>query len=176
MQIPHAQRTSELPVLRPFTAADLPFLRILYRTSRERELAPLPWTEAQKQAFCDLQFDAQLTGYRNAFPGAEHLIICSPQGESVGRLITTWTAEGLRVIDISLLPDFRGRGWGARIIERQLEAAAARGLDVRLSVDKTNPALALYRRLGFAVAAEQGFRFQMIWTSREKNNGRSVSR
>ncbi len=50
--------------LRPVAPEDEPFLRRVYASSRAEELAPVPWDEAQKQAFCDMQFAAQDSHYR----------------------------------------------------------------------------------------------------------------
>jgi RimJ/RimL family protein N-acetyltransferase len=52
---------------------------------------------------------------------------------------------------MGLLPEFRGRGFGLRLIEATLAAARCLGLvRVELSVHADNlPAIALYKRVGF---------------------------
>ena len=61
--------------LRTVEAADYPFLRALYRSVRDTELAPLPWTDAQKQTFCDDQFAHQDRHYRTYYTQTAFLVI-----------------------------------------------------------------------------------------------------
>src|SRR5437762_6392263 len=70
--------------LRPVTDADLPFIRELYASTRNEEMATVPWTDEQRAAFVDMQFQAQLNHYREYYPGATHdLVLVS--GRPVGR-------------------------------------------------------------------------------------------
>jgi ribosomal protein S18 acetylase RimI-like enzyme len=57
---------------------------------------------------------------------------------------------------ISVLPEWRGRGIGSRMMERLFEMLAESGYrHTSLSVQKDNPAVIFYRRLGYAVTAER---------------------
>jgi ribosomal protein S18 acetylase RimI-like enzyme len=155
--------SSSIPALRPAALADTPFLRSLYRSTREVEMAAVPWTEMQKTAFCDMQFNLQTAGYAQTFPAAEHLMICTPHGEPAGRLIKARLADALQLVDIALLPAWRGRGWGGWLIGALQQEAAGLQMPVQLTVEKFNPALTLYRRLGFVVIGEDDLRFRMRW-------------
>ena len=64
---------------------------------------------------------------------------------------------GVGVLGMGLLPSFRGRGIGKRLILRTLEAARASGLRrVELSVRESNAgAIALYKKVGFEVEGLQ---------------------
>ena len=57
------------------------------------------------------------------------------------------------VLGVGLLPEFRGKGIGAHLINTTIEAAKARGLSrIELTVRETNMRAArLYERLGFEV-------------------------
>lgn len=57
-------------------------------------------------------------------------------------------------LSIAVLPDHRGRGLGRRLLIRLMEAARGRFPAVSLSVSRENPALDLYRRLGFQIMSE----------------------
>jgi GNAT superfamily N-acetyltransferase len=141
---------SATPRLRPATSADAPFLRALYRTTRDPELDSVPWNDEQKSAFCNMQFDLQSAGYAQMFPSAEYLVICTPEGEPAGRLIKARLEDAVRLIDIALLPAWRRRGWGGLLIDALMQEAAGHGLPLQLTVERFNPALDLYRRMGFA--------------------------
>lgn len=52
---------------------------------------------------------------------------------------------------IAVLPAYRGRGVGTRLLSHLLDAAKAFYPVVSLSVRRDNPALRLYRRVGFQV-------------------------
>ena len=55
------------------------------------------------------------------------------------------------VLGMGLLPDYRGRGYGRRLVEATLHAAVLAGFSrVELTVHADNPrAIALYERVGF---------------------------
>lgn len=57
-------------------------------------------------------------------------------------------------LSVALLPEYRGKGVGAALMERLLEEAALRYEAVSLSVSKGNPARKLYERLGFEQVGE----------------------
>ncbi|HEX3919336.1 MAG TPA: GNAT family N-acetyltransferase [Caulobacteraceae bacterium] len=126
-----------------------PALLQLHRLRRWEELALLGWPDEARAQFIDSQYDFQDRGYRSAFPGAEYYAI-ERAGEVVGRLYVDRTAADLRLMEITLHPDWRGGGVGAALLRQlQAEVRAGRGACVRLSVAEGNPARRLYERLGF---------------------------
>jgi len=52
-------------------------------------------------------------------------------------------------LGIAVLPEYRGKGIGADLLSRLIEAAADSYESISLSVAAENPALRLYQRLGF---------------------------
>jgi len=69
----------------------------------------------------------------------------------------------MRIMDIALLPEFRGRGIGRTLMEELLAEAKAAGLPVGLHVEATNAAKRLYERLGFRVVEDVGVYERMEW-------------
>ena len=59
-------------------------------------------------------------------------------------------------LSAAVLPGWRGRGVGSRMLGRLLAEAARTADAVSLSVSATNPARRLYRRLGFVAVQEVG--------------------
>ncbi|HLV65139.1 MAG TPA: GNAT family N-acetyltransferase [Polyangiaceae bacterium] len=128
---------------------DEPFLYDVYASTREEELSVVPWTAAEREAFLRMQFDAQHRYYRQAFSEAEFSKIVV-DGVSVGRLYVDRRPSEIRIIDIALLPAFRGRGIGTRLLSTLIAEAEGRGVPVRIHVERMNRARTLYERLGFA--------------------------
>jgi GNAT superfamily N-acetyltransferase len=149
---------------RPITDADLPFLERVYGSTRMDELALTDWSDAQKAAFITMQFSAQHAHYQKHYVGSDFLVI-ERGGEGIGRLyLARWKAEH-RIVDIALLPDHRGVGVGTALLTDLLDEAAAAGKAVTIHVEKFNPAMSLYRRLGFVAAGEEGAYDLMRWQS-----------
>ena len=142
----------------------MPFLRQLYNSTRWEELAPLvDWTDAQKFAFLDQQFDAQRSYYLSQYAGAAFDVL-EAQGAPAGRLYLDRQADTLLVIDIALLPQWCGRGIGTALLEAMFAEARLSGKGVTISVEKFNPAQRLYRRLGFREYAESDIYWFMHWS------------
>lgn len=148
--------------LRAESDGDLPFLKRLYNSTREDELNLVDWSREQKQAFLAGQFEAQRRHYRHYFPQCNFDLL-EQNGLPAGRLYLDVRPARLHIIDISLLPNWRGKGIGTAVLE-ELQAAGRRcGRAVGIMVEKFNPALRLYRRLGFVEVADRGVYLEMEW-------------
>lgn len=147
--------------LRPFQADDEAFLFRLYRDARAEEMATWGWDEAQQQAFLNMQFRARNLAY-STYPNVEHSIILNFD-KPIGRLLVSRKDDELRLVDIALLGEVRGQGIGAKLIADLLELAVRENKPVRLHVEKSNPALRLYQRLGFQILEDTGTQFFMEW-------------
>lgn len=148
--------------LRPITAADEDLLRKIYASTRADEMAVVPWTEPEKTAFVNTQFEAQHKYYQEVFPDAEYSIV-EKDGEPIGRLYLDRREQEHRLIDIALLPEYRGHGLGKSLMTEVLDEARAAGKMVRIHVEQNNPAMRLYQRLGFEKVEDQGVYYLMEW-------------
>lgn len=146
--------------LRPCSPADLPLLFRIYAETRTEELAVVPWDDAQKHAFLTMQFSAQHQHYRQHFADATFDII-ERAGDPIGRLYLDRQSDEIRIIDIALLTESRGHGYGGAILRALLAEAALAKLPVRIYVEQNNPALRLYDRLGFRVIGHHGIYYLM---------------
>ena len=65
---------------------------------------------------------------------------------------------------ISLLPEYRGRGIGTQLLNALLLLLRENGYRrASLSVQKENPALRLYQRVGFRIVSEKDTEYLMLW-------------
>jgi ribosomal protein S18 acetylase RimI-like enzyme len=141
--------------LRPVEVADRAFLVDLYGSTREEELAPARLDEATRRAFIEHQFSAQDAHYRNNYPGAT-LDLIEVDGRPAGRLYVHRGPSDIRIMDIALMPEFRGSGIGTGLLRVLMDEADASGRKLSIHVEMNNPARSLYDRLGFRQAGEQG--------------------
>jgi ribosomal protein S18 acetylase RimI-like enzyme len=140
---------------RPVRPDDEEFLRRVYAGTRKQELAAVGWDDRQQAAFVATQFDAQHRAYQQAYPDATFDVVVV-DGEPAGRLYLDEAPRETLIIDIALLPEFRGRGIGTHLLTEMLAEAATKGAGVTVHVVRDNPALRWYFRLGFALIDDQG--------------------
>jgi ribosomal protein S18 acetylase RimI-like enzyme len=149
---------------RRISQSDLPFLERLYASTRAEELAVTDWSDTQKADFLASQFRAQHAHYQQYYPKADWLVTIHA-GQDVGRLyIERWPTQH-RIIDIAFLPEHRDRGFGEALLRDLMDEAAAARKAVSIHVEKFNPAMRLYRRLGFTTAEDKGVYDLMRWTA-----------
>ena len=122
----------------------------------------VPWTPEQKVAFLDMQFQAQAAHYKEFYPQCQFLVI-ELEGRPIGRLYIDRDEEDIRITDIALLPDCRGRGIGRMLMEEILAEGRDTGKRVTIYVEHYNPARRLYDRLGFRHVETNGVYHLMEW-------------
>jgi ribosomal protein S18 acetylase RimI-like enzyme len=159
-------------VIRPLTAADEPLLcQMLYFAVYVPEGQPLPepdvvdrpeiaryvrdWGQANDRGFVALH-----TVGEQAI-GAAWLRLLRGDKRGFGYVDDT-TPE----LSVAVLPEYRGQGIGTRLLTWLLQVAAEHQPAVSLSVAAENPALRLYRRLGFDVVGTSGTSLTMKKTLR----------
>jgi ribosomal protein S18 acetylase RimI-like enzyme len=148
--------------LRPAEAADRDFERALFATARPDAALLAGWPDDVREAFLDQQFQFQTVHYARAYPQAERLIVVSGT-ESIGRLILDRAGPEWTLVDIALMPAWRGRGVGSELLSAILAAAGEARAVVVLTVDLQNRARGLYERLGFLATGESFPNLAMAW-------------
>lgn len=149
--------------LRPAKPEDEGFMLFLYGSTRTEELSMVPWTDEQKSAFLHMQFGAQTKHYSAHYPNAVYRII-ERDDKPVGRLLTENLGDHFLIMDIALLPEYRGLGIGTFFVEQLKLEASRLNLPLVLRVEFFNPAIRLYDRLGFVKTREVNSVYQeMVW-------------
>jgi RimJ/RimL family protein N-acetyltransferase len=150
--------------LRDIGEEDEGFLREVYACTRAQELAQVPWSDEQREAFLRMQFDAQHSHYHAQFPEADYKIILHDSGP-IGRLYVHRTSEGIRILDITLLPVHRSQGLGHSVIKELMDEGARLDKPVSIWVEHFNPSRALFDRLGFSQVQDDGYSLLLEWSS-----------
>jgi ribosomal protein S18 acetylase RimI-like enzyme len=125
-------------------------------------MAVVDWSDEQKLAFLQQQFNAQHAYYQEQYATAAFLIV-QRTDELLGRLYVNRGETDIRIVDIALLPEFRGAGVGTQLVQDLLEEAARTGKCVSIHVERYNPALRWYQRLGFEQVDDLGVYLLLRW-------------
>lgn len=153
--------------LRPISESDEAFLAKLYASTRQEEMAQSGWPQAEIDKFLLFQFKAQHKHYQMQYDKASYDVLLL-DNVACGRLYLDKRHDEYRIIDIALLPEYRGQGLGGQLLNDILAEAASKKLPVRIHVEYNNPAMHLYQRLGFVKTDETGVYYLMEKPYREE--------
>lgn len=110
-----------------------------------------------------MQFQAQDAHYRQHYPTAEYRVIEKSDATPVGRLYVDRWAREIRIMDIAILPAHRGTGIGTTLLTDLQQEAASTAKSLSIHVERLNPALRLYQRLGFRMIEDKGVYLLLEW-------------
>ena len=150
--------------LRPALPEDEDFLVAVYGSTRQQELAMVPWTDEQKEAFIRFQLKAQLAHYQAEYPNAEYSIILF-EALPVGRLYLDRREAEIRIMDLTLLPESRGKGISSPIIQHLMEEALGSAKKLSINIDKLSQSQAIFEQFGFKPTEDTGFHVLYVWQS-----------
>ena len=148
--------------LRVASVTDTEFLFRVYASTRLEELALTGWDHAQTEAFLRMQFAVQDRHYKLYYPDAQYSVI-EASGTDAGRFYVHRRDDEIRVMDIAILPHFQRRGLGGALMRAVLQEGERSGRIVSIHVERNNPALQLYQRLGFTHVEDFGIYKLMHW-------------
>lgn len=134
--------------LRAICSTDMALVHAIYASTRTEEMARLPWAEEEKNHFLRMQSLAQHSHYRTHCPKAQYALVLRGD-EPLGRFYVDRAPGEFRLMDISLLPRWRGLGIGTRLLSQLVGEANAAQARVSAHVAPENPARRWYARLGF---------------------------
>jgi GNAT superfamily N-acetyltransferase len=163
---PFSERISLRAVMMP---DDEDFLKELYFTTREDDIAMWGMPEPQTRSLVEIQYRAQKMQYDAQFPEARHDIILFDE-KPVGRLLSTRNEREVLCIDVAVRPECRSKGIGTVILKGMMSEAGEAAIPFNLSVLKTNrKAIDLYQRLGFDFAGETVSHYLLQWLPEPAN-------
>ena len=144
----------------PVKDSDKPFLIELYTSTRAEEMSPVPWSDEQKQAFLQMQFEAQDRSYRERYPKASFDII-KLNDESIGRFYFAELADEFRIIDLAFLSQHFDKDTFIKLIRKVLQKGETSGKAVQIYLESFNPLAEIFTDLGFQKIGQHGIYF--LW-------------
>lgn len=156
---------------RSITEDDIDFLYKVYASTRADEMTLTGWNEKEIEDFLRMQFKLQHVQYMENYKNGGTFEIILVNSAPAGRLYVQRKKNDIRIVDIALLPEFRGKGAGSRIMNELMTEADRENLPLSLHVEQFNPALGLYERLGFEKKDLIGIYFFMERPPASKKTG-----
>lgn len=136
--------------LRPYQVEDFNFVRQLYfETMRWAIERTFGWDQVQQEANFDQWFN----------PDEVSIVVVDEV--DFGWIQHRSEDGGIFLGSIYIAPRMQRKGIGTRVIQMILDLAGQQRRPMTLAVMKINPALALYKRLGFKITHEDEHKFYM---------------
>jgi ribosomal protein S18 acetylase RimI-like enzyme len=143
--------------LRDATQHDVPFLKELRRTTMQRVIENhYPWKE-----------EAQHERVLAHFECAKLVRI---DGRNVGLLKVVYSDSEVLLSQIQLLPEWQRKKVGTTLITKLQGECATTNRSLSLHVMRSNPAIGLYRKLGFEIESSDVHSHTMRWRSEKRPN------
>ncbi|MDG2124086.1 MAG: GNAT family N-acetyltransferase [Verrucomicrobiales bacterium] len=149
--------------MRAKTPEDEAFLFNVYASTRAFEMSTTGWPPYQCQEFLQGQFNAQIRSYEADYPKARFDVVLV-DGERCGRLYVDRGADEIRILDLSMAPQFCGQGIGTKIVEGLCQEAKESERSLTTYVHKHDVrGIAFYTRFGFRQELEIEFSVMLAW-------------
>jgi ribosomal protein S18 acetylase RimI-like enzyme len=158
-----AGRTAFVVTTRPSDDTDTVFMFELYASTRPDGLVDTGWSAFRGQASVHMHAQAEEDDLDSRHPELSRMTV-DVDGIRVGRLLVSRAETSWQLVDISLLPRWRGHGIGTQLLTELLAEAKAASQRVHLEAAKTNPSIRLYERLGFGDLTDRGMHWGLTWT------------
>lgn len=140
--------------LRDATIVDLGFIFRVYRiTMKDYIAAVYKWDE-----------QAQRLRYEEAFKKDDYAII-QVEGEDMGVFSVLNMDSYLFLSRIEILPPFQNQGIGTKILTALIVRGHAQRKPIMLRVYKLNPAVRLYKRLGWQIIRQDETQYDMLYAT-----------
>jgi ribosomal protein S18 acetylase RimI-like enzyme len=137
---------------RTATEADREFLFTLFLELRGAELGWFDLSDPVERHLLFIQHQAQERSYRMNDVECIREVICLG-ARPVGTVVTAESTGEVRIVDLALAQGWQGQGIGSRVMEQLMRRASLAGKPLALPVRNTNPAVRLYKRLGFRITS-----------------------
>ena len=158
---------SQVLTLRPARTDDQEFLYRLFYSVYSEKLQLVPLNAEEKKTLVELMYQSFTRHYDSLAAGSDDRLVLL-NNESIGRMILFQMREEIRLADLAILPQYRGRGIGTALISQVQTESMMSKRPVRLQVARFDRALKLYQRLGFYKTDAIGPHLHLEWSSQNR--------
>jgi ribosomal protein S18 acetylase RimI-like enzyme len=128
---------------------DESFVRRLIEDTVAGQLGAEAWPAELRSRILGMQYAARRQAMRSGYPEGESRILLV-DGQPAGWLYAAALPGEIRLVEIMVAAQHRGRGIGTAVLGKLIRTARQAGKPLRLSVDVRNAgAIRLYERAGF---------------------------
>jgi len=156
----------------PIKSDIAPFLLEVYASTRAEDLKFVPWSDEVKKAFVKSQFENQSRYYLETYPNGFFDAV-KFNDELVGRIYKAELDDEIRILDATLLPEFRNQGIGTKLIADVLKFADEKNKPIRIYLETYNIYRSLFSRLGFRLISDDGV--YGLWEKKAGEDDRIVN-
>jgi ribosomal protein S18 acetylase RimI-like enzyme len=147
-----------LTEVKPISSSNIHFLKELFFAVKSDLFLGLP--KKLQHNLLNMQFQSQQQHYHSYWPNAEHKLLIYNK-VMVGQVIIEKSKDHFYIVDIKILPSFQKQGIGTQYLLALIKEAKKKNKSVKLSVDKNNRALTLYKRIGFKIITDEQTHYAM---------------
>ncbi len=159
--------------MRSSVAEDSGFLLELYASASQDELDTIGWNLASQRTFVIMQAQTREWDLLRRHPHLDRLTICVDD-VPVGRMLVDISETVVHLVDVCLLPAWRGRGIGTRLVQDMLEEAVIAQLPVKVRVPKDSRVAAACERVNFTDPLDCGTEWLLTWTPPDTDSFETV--
>lgn len=154
--------TSAGLALRVAEAEDHSFIEEIFRSTREY-LYCMGMPKDYVDTLIHRQYHLQIASYARTWPHADTLMI-ELSSLPIGRMILNKGCDAWYVVDLSLVPEACGKGYGTAVLQCLQVCASRNYVPIKMSVERENRAAQrLSRTLGFEVIEVSDTHERLIW-------------
>ena len=147
---------------RPSVAEDSAFMLELYASNSKQQLDDLGWSIGSQRTFVIMEAQAEEYHRARQYPGMDRLTICVDD-MPVGRLLVCLRHNILHLVDLSLLPRYRGLGIGTQLMGEIIGEARNARVPIKVRVNRDSGTVRFVERLGFGSPTELGRQIEYTW-------------
>lgn len=142
--------------IREFAESELDYKNKLFAENKLTQLGAEHWSDDLKTQIVNMQFLAQQNHISIYFPNARDSIILYEK-KRTGRIVYEISNNNFHLIDIIIEQKQQKKGIGSKVIKKFIQENKS----LSLHVDFDNPALELYKKLGFKIIEQRNHQYYM---------------
>ena len=150
------------PIFRSRNQNDTEFVFKLFYEHKVIELKAESWPESLKLQMMATQFKALEKSFAHSHPNSEdHILVLKTK--PLGRVVINRTASAIELLYLAILSEHQSKGFAQMVLKALINESDLNRKSVLLKVTKENPAVRLYKKLGFTIIHEDAIKYTLTY-------------